>query len=125
MNKTKVTSTRLALKNLLKNKSILITGGAGSLGNILTEKLLTYPIKQVRVLDINEHALFQVKRKFNDKRLRILFGSITDLDRIEMACNGIDIIIPKGITLISFKSLVVNSYYLHCYNYYPKNFCYI
>ena len=71
----------------------MITGGAGSLGNILTEKLLTYPIKQVRVLDINEHALFQVKRKFNDKRLRILFGSITDLDRIEMACNGIDIII--------------------------------
>ena len=109
MNKTKVTSTRLALKNLLKNKSILITGGAGSLGNILTEKLLTYPIKQVRVLDINEHALFQVKRKFNDKRLRILFGSITDLDRIEMACNGIDIIIHaaalKNIEITEFNAI--------------------
>ena len=109
MNKTKATSTRPALKNLLKNKSILITGGAGSLGNILTEKLLTYPIKQVRVLDINEHALFQVKRKFNDKRLRILFGSITDLDRIEMACNGIDIIIHaaalKNIEITEFNAI--------------------
>ena len=87
----------------------MITGGAGSLGNILTEKLLTYPIKQVRVLDINEHALFQVKRKFNDKRLRILFGSITDLDRIEMACNGIDIIIHaaalKNIEITEFNAI--------------------
>ena len=76
----------------LKNKTILITGGAGSLGSALTKKLLEYPIKSIRVFDINEHALFSLKRSVTDSRLRLLLGSILDKDRIEMAGSGVDII---------------------------------
>ncbi|KAF6245778.1 polysaccharide biosynthesis protein [Nitrosopumilus sp. b2] len=104
-----MTKTKISLKNLLKNKSILITGGAGSLGIVLVEKLLTYPVKQIRVLDVNEHALFQLKRKFDDNRLRILFGNITNSDRLEIACNQIDIIIHaaalKNIEITEFNAI--------------------
>ena len=33
----------------LKNKVILITGGAGSIGTVLTKKILEFPVKTVRV----------------------------------------------------------------------------
>jgi len=80
------------LTNELKNKTVLITGGAGSVGSALTKKILEYPVRTVRVLDIDEHALFRLKRRVNDKRLRLLLGSILDKDRIEMAGNDADII---------------------------------
>ena len=76
----------------LKNKSILVTGGAGSIGSGLVERLLEFPIQSVRVLDIDEYALAKLNKKLKDPRLRILLGSILDQNRLEMAGDGIDII---------------------------------
>ena len=76
----------------LKNKSILVTGGAGSIGSALVETLLKFPVQSVRVLDIDEYALVKLNRKLNDSRLRVILGSILDQDRIDMAADGIDIV---------------------------------
>ena len=76
----------------LQNKTILVTGGAGSIGSHLVKEILNYPVKSVRVLDIDEHALFRLNRDVNNSRLRPLLGSILDKDRVEMAGNGVDII---------------------------------
>ena len=76
----------------LKNKAILVTGGAGSIGSELVKKLLEYPIQSIRVLDIDEYALVKLNKKLNDPRLRILLGSVLDQKRIDMAGDGIDII---------------------------------
>jgi len=76
----------------LKNKSILVTGGAGSIGSVLVKKLLEYPIQSIRVLDIDEYALAKLNKKLNDSRLRILLGSILDQERVDMAGDGIDIV---------------------------------
>lgn len=80
------------LSKELKNKNILVTGGAGSIGSALTKKILEYPIRTIRILDIDEHALFRLNRSINDPRLRILLGSILDKDRIEMAGKDVDVI---------------------------------
>ena len=77
----------------LRNKVILVTGGAGSIGTVLTKKLLQYPVKSIRILDINEHALFKLSRSLNNPKLRILLGSILDEDRLEMAGNNVDIVL--------------------------------
>lgn len=76
----------------LKNKSVLVTGGAGSIGSALVRRLLEYPIQSVRVLDIDEYALAKLNKKIKDSRLRILLGSILDQDRLDMAGDGIDIV---------------------------------
>jgi len=93
----------------LKNKTILITGGAGSVGSHLVKRLLGYSVKAVRVLDINENGLFQLGRSIKDKRLRLLLGSILDKERIEMAGNNIDIVIHaaaiKNIEISEFNPI--------------------
>jgi FlaA1/EpsC-like NDP-sugar epimerase len=87
----KIKQNPLIIKEL-KNKAILVTGGAGSIGSELVKKLLEYPIQSVRVLDIDEYALAKLNKKLNDSRLRILLGSVLDQKRIDMAGDGIDII---------------------------------
>lgn len=76
----------------LKNKKILVTGGAGSIGSVLVKKLLEYPIQSIRVLDIDEYALAKLNKKLKDSRLRILLGSILNQERVDMAGDGIDIV---------------------------------
>jgi len=80
------------LQKELSNKTILVTGGAGSIGSELVKALLNYPISAIRVLDINEHALFQLNRKTNDHRYRPLLGSVSNLERLEIASKDVDII---------------------------------
>ena len=93
----------------LRNKTILVTGGAGSIGSHLTKKLLEYPIKAIRVLDIDEHALFRLGRAIKDPRLRLLLGSILDKERLEMAGKNVDIIIHmaaiKNIEISEFNPI--------------------
>ncbi len=97
------------LKKLLTKKVILVTGGAGSIGSELVKKLLEFPISSVRVLDINEHALFQLNRKIHDDRFRPLLGNILNLDRLEMAAKDVDIIIHmaaiKNIEISEFNPI--------------------
>ena len=98
--------TKNILTKELKNKNILITGGAGSVGSILVKKILEFPIKSVRVLDINEHALFKLNREINDKRIRLLLGSITDKERIEMAGHNVHIILH----LAAIKNIEISEF---------------
>jgi UDP-N-acetylglucosamine 4,6-dehydratase len=98
--------TKDSLTKELKNKTILVTGGAGSIGSVLVTKILEFPVKTVRVLDIDEHALFKLNRKVNDKRLRLLLGSITDKERIEMAGNKVDIILH----LAAIKNIEISEF---------------
>jgi len=81
-----------AITRELRNKTILITGGAGSIGSHLTSEILKYPVKAVRVLDIDEHALFRLNRQINDPRMKLLLGNILDKERLEMAGRNVDII---------------------------------
>lgn len=95
-----------AFEKELNNKTVLVTGGAGSIGSHLIKRILDFKVKSVRVLDINEHALFQLGRQVNDKRLRLLLGSILDTDRLELAGKDADIIIHSA----AIKNIEISEY---------------
>ncbi|MFA4859297.1 SDR family NAD(P)-dependent oxidoreductase [Methanoregula sp.] len=84
------------MKNFYAGKNILITGGAGSVGQALCEKLLEYQPKTIALFDINENGLFNLRQKYGTEygnRIRFLLGDIKNLDRLQYAFKGIDIVI--------------------------------
>ena len=77
---------------MFKNKKILITGGTGSLGNALTQRLLEQGVDTVRIFSRNESKQLEMESKFDDDRLRFLIGDVRDYERLERAVEDIDIV---------------------------------
>lgn len=80
------------INSVLKGKDILITGGTGSLGRALTERLLKLPIKKIRIFSRDELKQSQMETTFDDNRLRFLIGDVRDADRVKRAMEGVDIV---------------------------------
>lgn len=77
----------------IRHSTILITGGAGSIGSCLTEKLLALEPRTIRIFDNNEYCLSQMRLKLGTgARLRYLLGDIRDLQRLNMALDGANIV---------------------------------
>ena len=75
---------------MFDDKKILITGGTGSLGQALTQRLLEKNVKTIRILSRNESKQIEMESKFNDDRLRFFLGDIRDKERLIRATEDID-----------------------------------
>ncbi|WP_264559526.1 UDP-N-acetylglucosamine 4,6-dehydratase (inverting) [Flavobacterium sp. N2270] len=83
---------------MLSNKSILITGGTGSLGKELTKTILKkWPdVKRLVIYSRDEQKQYQMAQEFSDKEypaIRYFIGDVRDLERLKRAFNGIDYVI--------------------------------
>lgn len=75
-------------------KSILITGGTGSLGNKLVKKLLAeHSPKKIIILSRDELKQHEMAVKFKDDSLRFFIGNVRDKERLYRAFNGVDYVI--------------------------------
>lgn len=81
------------MENEFKDKIILITGGTGSIGTALIEKLLKYSPRQIRVFSRDESKQYYLQEKLNyPKNLRLFIGDIRDKERLDRAFEDVDII---------------------------------
>lgn len=77
----------------LTGKNILITGGTGSIGFALVQKLLKFEPKVVRVFSNDEDALYSLGQKLEaHKNIRLLLGDLRDISRLRRAIENIDVI---------------------------------
>ena len=82
----------------LNNKSILITGGTGSLGKALTRTIYEkFPdIKRLVIFSRDEQKQFQMAQNYPKKKyesIRFFIGDVRDKERLIRAMNGIDYVI--------------------------------
>lgn len=82
----------------LSGKSILITGGTGSLGKALTKHILTkYPeVKRLVIFSRDEQKQFQMAQEFPVSKypqIRYFIGDVRDFERVKRAFKGIDCVI--------------------------------
>ena len=82
----------------LNNKSILITGGTGSLGKALTNRIFSeFPnVKIVVIFSRDEQKQFLMAQEYSTDKfpaIRFFIGDVRDRERLIRAMNGIDYVI--------------------------------
>ncbi len=83
---------------MLQNKTILITGGTGSLGQALTKRILSKykNIKKLVIFSRDEFKQYNMERLFPEKKhkcIRYFLGDVRDLGRLQQALKGVDYVI--------------------------------
>jgi UDP-N-acetylglucosamine 4,6-dehydratase len=83
---------------MLKNKTILITGGTGSLGKALTSHIFNYysDIKKLIIFSRDEQKQFQMAQEYPTKQypqIRFFIGDVRDKERVKRAFKGVDYVI--------------------------------
>jgi len=77
-------------KSLFKNTRVLITGGTGSWGQVLTTQLLLKNPKEIIIFSRGELGQVSMQRKFQNSKIRYIIGDIRDSDAINQACKNVD-----------------------------------
>jgi len=81
------------MQKLFKSKKVLITGGAGSVGQSLVQEVLKYDPEIVRILDIDESRQFEFQQKLRRfENVRFLLGDVRDKARLRYAVEDIDVL---------------------------------
>tara|TARA_B100000780_G_C21098239_1_gene443056 strand:- start:458 stop:1486 length:1029 start_codon:yes stop_codon:yes gene_type:complete len=75
---------------MFKNKILLITGGTGSFGNAVLRRFLDSDLKEIRVFSRDELKQDEMRRKFNNDKLKFYIGDVRDRDSIDDAMNRVD-----------------------------------
>ena len=83
---------------MVNGKSLLITGGTGSLGQALTKRILKdYPqVKRLVIYSRDEQKQFQMQQEFSTSKypaIRYFIGDIRDFNRLKRALDKIDFVI--------------------------------
>ncbi|WP_165003225.1 MULTISPECIES: UDP-N-acetylglucosamine 4,6-dehydratase family protein [unclassified Enterococcus] len=78
---------------MFKGKTILVTGGTGSIGSEIVRQLLKFEPKAIRIFSRGEEKQFYMQQELSQySNLRFLIGDIRDPQRIDYACRDVDII---------------------------------
>ena len=87
---------------MLKNSTILITGGTGSFGNeFVAMTLREHNPKKITILSRDEMKQWNMAQKFkDDPRLRFFIGDVRDRERLYRAFTDVDYVIHAAATKI-------------------------
>lgn len=72
------------------NKTLLITGGTGSFGNAVLRRFLKTDIREIRIFSRDEKKQDDMRKRFNDEKLKFYIGDVRDPQSISNAMRGVD-----------------------------------
>lgn len=83
----------MEIKNDFQDKIILITGGTGTVGSALAEKILKYHPKQLRIFSRDETKQYYLWENLGrPENVRLFIGDVRDKDRLMTAMENVDIV---------------------------------
>ena len=75
------------INSFIKDKTVMVTGGGGSIGSELCRQIIKYNPKKLLILDIYENNAYEIQmeleRHYPEADISTLIGSIRDYDRME------------------------------------------
>jgi UDP-N-acetylglucosamine 4,6-dehydratase/5-epimerase len=75
---------------MLKNKTLLITGGTGSFGNSVLKRFLPTDVREIRIFSRDEKKQEEMRIAFNNDKLKFYIGDIRNYNSILQAMKGVD-----------------------------------
>ena len=75
---------------MLRNATLLITGGTGTYGNAVLRRFHDSDLAEIRILSRDEKKQDDMRKKYNDAKLKFYIGDVRDYDSVLNAMRGVD-----------------------------------
>jgi UDP-N-acetylglucosamine 4,6-dehydratase/5-epimerase len=75
---------------MFKNKILLVTGGTGSFGNAVLERLVTSDFSEIRVFSRDEKKQEDMRLAMKSDKLKFYIGDVRNYDSVQDAMKGVD-----------------------------------
>jgi len=75
---------------MFQNKILLITGGTGSFGNAVLKRFINTDIKEIRIFSRDEKKQDDMRRFYNDKRIKFYIGDVRNESSVRSSMVGVD-----------------------------------
>lgn len=79
-------------EHMFADKTLLITGGTGSFGNAVLRRFLKSDLHEIRILSRDEKKQDEMRKKFNNPKLKFYIGDVRDCQSVLNAVRGSDFI---------------------------------
>lgn len=77
---------------IFTGKTLLITGGTGSFGHAVVDRFLSTDIVEIRVFSRDEKKQDDMRKEYNNKKLKFYIGDVRNNRSVEDAVRGVDYI---------------------------------
>ena len=78
--------------NLFDGKTLLITGGTGSFGNAILNRMKKFSFKEIRIFSRDELKQETMRIALKDERIKFIIGDVRDYQSIYDALRGVDFV---------------------------------
>ena len=75
---------------MFEKKNLLITGGTGSFGKTVTDRFLSTNINEIRIFSRDEKKQDDMRKLYNNEKLKFFLGDVRDRDACLDAVQGVD-----------------------------------
>lgn len=76
----------------VKGKTVLVTGGTGSFGKAMVDRLLKTEVAQIRIFSRDEWKQEMMRIAYNEPRLSFYIGDVRDRDSVDNVMKGVDLV---------------------------------
>src|SRR3989344_2299540 len=84
--------TQAQIEKRIKNSVILVTGGTGSFGNAVVERLLKLSPKKIIIFSREEKKQHDMRNLYNSPLLKFVIGDVRDKESINKVMGGVDFV---------------------------------
>lgn len=75
---------------MFSGKTLLISGGTGSFGNAVLRRFLGSGIAEIRIFSRDEKKQDDMRKRYNNAKLKFYIGDVRDYRSVEQAMRGVD-----------------------------------
>lgn len=77
---------------IFKDKILLITGGTGSFGNAVLDRLIDSDLSEIRIFSRDEKKQHDMRLRYSSEKLKFIIGDVRNYDSINQAMQGVDFV---------------------------------